>query len=95
LSSKLCKSGGRFGGLAQGGSFLKIDVEGYEEHVLEGARRTIAENGSPPIFTEGVGVRHLLEDYGYAVMPLEPRDFLALAAPPLKRPVAKGGQESV
>jgi FkbM family methyltransferase len=66
----------------KGVSFLKIDVEGYEEHVLEGARRTIAGNGNPPILTEGLGGRFYLEDYGYAVTPLEPRDFLALPAPP-------------
>ncbi len=63
-------------------SFLKIDVEGYEDPVLAGARQTLAENGNPPILIENVGGRYLLEDYGYTVRPLEPRDFLALAAPP-------------
>lgn len=63
-------------------SFLKIDVEGYDELVLEGARQTIAANGHPPILVENVGGRQLLESYGYAVTPLEPRDFLALPAPP-------------
>ncbi len=63
-------------------SFLKIDVEGYEDPVLVGARQTIADNLNPPILIENVGGRYLLEDYGYTVTPLEPRDFLALPAPP-------------
>jgi FkbM family methyltransferase len=63
-------------------SFLKIDVEGYEDAVLEGARRTIADNGNPPVLIEKVGERRLLESYGYTVKPVEPRDFLALPAPP-------------
>jgi FkbM family methyltransferase len=33
-------------------SFIKIDVEGYEDQVLDGARRTVAENGHPPILVE-------------------------------------------
>jgi len=33
-------------------SFIKIDVEGYEGRVLDGARRTIERNGLPPILVE-------------------------------------------
>jgi FkbM family methyltransferase len=65
-------------------SFLKIDVEDYEDPVLEGARQTIAANHNPPILIEKVGSRHRLEDYGYTVTPLEYRDYLALAAPPYR-----------
>jgi FkbM family methyltransferase len=39
-------------------SFLKIDVEGYENNVLEGARRTIARNSRPPILIEIAGATH-------------------------------------
>lgn len=61
-------------------SFLKIDVEGYDDQVLQGARQTIAEN-RPVMLIENVGSGHRLEDYGYAVTPLEHRDYLALPAP--------------
>ena len=63
-------------------SFLKIDVEDYEDPVLEGARQTIAANHNPPILIEHVGGRHRLEAYGYTVTPLEHRDYIALPAPP-------------
>jgi FkbM family methyltransferase len=79
-------------------SFLKIDVEGYEDNVLEGARQTIARNRRPPILIEIMGSAHYfsgspetrtrvdktlhkLEAYGYAVTPLQHRDYLALPAP--------------
>jgi FkbM family methyltransferase len=62
-------------------SFIKIDVEGYEDHVLEGARQTLADNLNPPILIENVGTAHRLEGYGYTVRPLEYRDYLALPAP--------------
>ena len=65
-------------------SFLKIDVEDYEDPVLEGARKTIAANHNPPILIEKTGSRHRLEDYGYAVTPLEHRDYIALPAPPYR-----------
>ncbi|OGD21676.1 MAG: hypothetical protein A2W03_17220 [Candidatus Aminicenantes bacterium RBG_16_63_16] len=65
-------------------SFLKIDVEDYEDPVLEGARQTIAANHNPPILIEKTGSLHRLEDYGYTVTPLEHRDYLALAAPVLE-----------
>jgi len=62
-------------------SFIKIDVEGYEDQVLEGARQTLADNRNPPILIENVGNAHRLEYYGYTVRPLEYRDYLALPAP--------------
>lgn len=65
-------------------SFIKIDVEGYEDKILSGARQTIAASHLPPVLIESVGDRRLLEDYGYSVIPLEPRDYLALPAPPYK-----------
>lgn len=60
-------------------SFIKIDVEGYDDQVLQGARQTIAEC-RPAILIENVGSGHRLEDYGYVVTPLEHRDYLALPA---------------
>lgn len=33
-------------------SFIKIDVEGYEGPVLDGARQTLARNGRPPLLVE-------------------------------------------
>jgi hypothetical protein len=33
-------------------SFIKIDVEGFEDHVLDGARETLRRSGFPPLLIE-------------------------------------------
>jgi FkbM family methyltransferase len=42
--------------------FIKIDVEGFEKEVLEGARETLQRNGYPPILFESWGPYKEKED---------------------------------
>ena len=53
---------------------IKIDVEGHEYEVLQGAKRTIIQNGYPPILFECWNIPELkeklfiyLQDMGYSV----------------------------
>jgi FkbM family methyltransferase len=63
-------------------AFMKIDVEGFEYQLLEGARATIARD-HPVLVIEIWGqnqahVLPLLAQYGYHMQQLAPDDFLAL-----------------
>jgi hypothetical protein len=62
---------------------IKIDVEGHEKEVLEGARHVITRD-KPVIFIEilpdtptGEGTRELLYGYGYVVRRLKSSDYIA------------------
>jgi FkbM family methyltransferase len=64
-------------------SLIKIDVEGHEKEVLEGARHVITRD-KPVIFIEilpgtptGEGTRELLYGYGYVVRRLKSYDYIA------------------
>lgn len=72
-------------------SFIKLDVEGAELDCLFGSRRTIQDNGFPPIVFEDWGTKfdwhidkslrlrkYLTEDLGYQVSSIGGREMLAI-----------------
>lgn len=69
--------------LAPGASVLKIDVEGYEEHVLAGAEATLADEALLAILIEGQGpaVLDQLSRFGFERAFYDPRARALIGEP--------------